>query len=116
MNRWKRVPVEPTYQMSEAMGVKWEQGDGFPARWKAALAVAPTPPAQDEPVCKIIGNVWRNAPVDNFGIRNTRAADDKLRKAAEELAPWMSAALEDPQACTEFKETAYAFLGALEQK
>lgn len=39
------VPREPTYQMAEAMGVKWEAGDGFPARYRAMLAAAPTRPA-----------------------------------------------------------------------
>lgn len=34
------VPRVPTYQMAEALGVKWEAGEGFPRRWAAMLAVA----------------------------------------------------------------------------
>lgn len=44
IERWMLAPVEPTFQMSEAMGVPWEQGDGFPTRWKAALAASPKHP------------------------------------------------------------------------
>ena len=114
MNGWKLVPVEPTYQMSEAMGVKWEQGDGFPARWKAALAAAPTPPArEDVPVAWLIPRIMKmpgnpeidgtvaweacvfcdtrvHPRVDKNGSEfypkplYTCPADDKLRKVAEE--------------------------------
>ena len=38
------VPREPTYQMAEAMGVKWESGEGFPRRYTAMLAAAPAQP------------------------------------------------------------------------
>ncbi len=34
------VPVEPTYQMCEAMGLPWE-GPRFPDRYKSMLAAAP---------------------------------------------------------------------------
>lgn len=35
------VPQLPTYAMAEAMGVKWESGDGFPWRYAAMLAARP---------------------------------------------------------------------------
>ena len=38
------VPRVPTYQMAEAMGVKWESGEGFPRRYTAMLAAAPAQP------------------------------------------------------------------------
>lgn len=34
---WKLVPIEPTYQMCEAMGLQWES-PRFPDRYKAMLA------------------------------------------------------------------------------
>lgn len=34
------VPVVPTYQMAEAMGLKWESDDGFPWRYAAMIAAA----------------------------------------------------------------------------
>jgi hypothetical protein len=34
------VPVEPTYQMCEAMGLPWER-PRFPDRYKAMIAAAP---------------------------------------------------------------------------
>lgn len=37
---WVMVPVEPTYQMCEAMGLPWE-GPRFPDRYKSMLAAAP---------------------------------------------------------------------------
>lgn len=37
---WVLVPVEPTYQMCEAMGLPWES-PRFPDRYKAMLAAAP---------------------------------------------------------------------------
>ncbi|MCY0771775.1 hypothetical protein OWK27_03455 [Enterobacter cloacae complex sp. 2022EL-00788] len=37
---WVLVPVEPTYQMCEAMGMPWER-PRFPDRYKAMLAAAP---------------------------------------------------------------------------
>src|SRR6185312_9160359 len=44
---WALVPVDPTYQMCEEMGLKWESGTGFPIRYKAMLTAAPTPPEND---------------------------------------------------------------------
>ncbi|OBU70435.1 hypothetical protein A9K58_00340 [Stenotrophomonas maltophilia] len=35
------VPVLPTYEMAEAMEVKWESGEGFPWRYAAMLAARP---------------------------------------------------------------------------
>jgi len=40
---WKLVPLEPTYQMCEAGQFKWEQGEGFPTRYRAMLAASPSP-------------------------------------------------------------------------
>ncbi|HCL6769362.1 TPA: hypothetical protein N2R18_002324 [Enterobacter hormaechei] len=37
---WVMVPVEPTYQMCEAMGLPWES-PRFPERYKAMIAAAP---------------------------------------------------------------------------
>ncbi|MCK7168342.1 Lar family restriction alleviation protein [Enterobacter chengduensis] len=37
---WVLVPVEPTYQMCEAMGLPWES-PRFPDRYKAMIAAAP---------------------------------------------------------------------------
>ncbi|HHI0407256.1 TPA: hypothetical protein ACP4PI_000305 [Escherichia coli] len=37
---WKLVPLEPTYQMCEAMGLPWES-PRFPDRYKAMIAAAP---------------------------------------------------------------------------
>ena len=37
---WVAVPIEPTYQMCEAMGLPWES-PRFPDRYKAMLAAAP---------------------------------------------------------------------------
>lgn len=37
---WVMVPVEPTYQMCEAMGLPWES-PRFPDRYKAMIAAAP---------------------------------------------------------------------------
>lgn len=37
---WAMVPVEPTYQMCEAMGLPWES-PRFPDRYKAMIAAAP---------------------------------------------------------------------------
>lgn len=34
---WAIVPGEPTYQMCEALGVRWESPGPFPDRWKAML-------------------------------------------------------------------------------
>jgi hypothetical protein len=46
---WTLVPVEPTYQMAEAMGVKWEAGEGFPTRYKAMLSSVAEQSAQEKP-------------------------------------------------------------------
>lgn len=35
---YKLVPVEPTFQICEILGCKWEAGEGFPARWASMLA------------------------------------------------------------------------------
>jgi hypothetical protein len=45
---WVQVPRAPTYQMAEAMGVKWESGEGFPRRFAAMIAAAPTREAAPE--------------------------------------------------------------------
>ncbi|MGM8836196.1 Lar family restriction alleviation protein, partial [Enterobacter hormaechei subsp. steigerwaltii] len=37
---WVLVPIEPTYQMCEAMGLPWES-PRFPDRYKAMIAAAP---------------------------------------------------------------------------
>ncbi|GAB7483278.1 hypothetical protein OUHCRE20_12480 [Enterobacter hormaechei subsp. steigerwaltii] len=37
---WVLVPIEPTYQMCEAMGLQWES-PRFPDRYKAMIAAAP---------------------------------------------------------------------------
>ena len=37
---WVAVPIEPTYQMCEAMGLPWE-GPRFPDRYKAMISAAP---------------------------------------------------------------------------
>lgn len=37
---WVAVPIEPTYQMCEAMGLPWES-PRFPDRYKAMIAAAP---------------------------------------------------------------------------
>lgn len=39
-NGWVMVPVEPTYQMCEAMGLPWES-PRFPDRYMAMIAAAP---------------------------------------------------------------------------
>lgn len=39
-NGWVLAPVEPTYQMCEAMGLPWES-PRFPDRYKAMIAAAP---------------------------------------------------------------------------
>lgn len=44
-NGWVMVPVEPTYQMCEAMGLPWER-PRFPDRYKAMLAAAPVQEAK----------------------------------------------------------------------
>jgi hypothetical protein len=108
-------------------------------KWRTAIrnlpeAAAPTPPAQeDEPVYQFryddgrLAQEWRELDRETFEliankphverrILHTRPADDELRKAAEALAPWMSAALEDEKACALFKDTVHAFLSALERK
>lgn len=45
-------------------------------------------------------------PIDKF---------EALQDASEDLGPWMSAALDDPKACKEFKVAADAFLKALHE-
>lgn len=42
---WVLVPIEPTYQMCEAMGLQWES-PRFPDRYKAMLAAAPVQEAK----------------------------------------------------------------------
>jgi|GEM_PF-2443995 len=37
---WKLVPIEPTYEMSKAIGLPWEFPP-FPLRWKRILEAAP---------------------------------------------------------------------------
>jgi hypothetical protein len=48
--RWQMVPVQPTLQMCEAMGLKWESpwDGGFPKLWVAALAASPSPPSEPD--------------------------------------------------------------------
>jgi hypothetical protein len=56
MKGWKLVPVEPTEEMAEAMCDAYSANNQMqrdhwlhvPTMWKAALAAAPTPPAQDD--------------------------------------------------------------------
>lgn len=38
---WAIVPRDPTYQICEALGAKWESPGPFPERWKAMLKIAP---------------------------------------------------------------------------
>lgn len=64
---WVQVPRTPTYQMAEAMGVKWEAGDGFPRRWAAALDAAPR-----QPVTAAVG--W--AVVGPEGVELVSPSDD----------------------------------------
>lgn len=65
---------------------------------------------------------WRDATGDKFvgalvdEIRKLQAELDTLKaqrlSASVELGPWISAALEDPHACSEFKAAAYRWLAA----
>ncbi|HDP6486240.1 TPA: ead/Ea22-like family protein [Escherichia coli] len=43
---WVLVPIEPTYQMCEAMGLPWES-PRFPDRYKAMIAAAPQQEAKN---------------------------------------------------------------------
>ena len=38
---WAIVPRNPTYQICEALGARWESPGPFPERWKAMLKIAP---------------------------------------------------------------------------
>lgn len=70
-----------------------------------AIDAAPTPPAQeDEPVCQMSydGIKWIDVPEESFKTWNpggsnplrrklyTHSSDDKLRKAAEEILPFIA--------------------------
>ena len=98
---WKLVPIEPTLEMCKAMddatGPHSTSYSNW--KWKEALAVAPTPPAQEDennPIGyisaeELLSNnnsyqlIWphktdaKNLPVYTF------PQDDKLRGAAEDL-------------------------------
>ena len=53
----KIVPVEPTYQMCEAGGFKWEAGEGFPTKYRAMLAAAPSVVIDFAAIAKVIGEL-----------------------------------------------------------
>jgi hypothetical protein len=101
---WKLVPVEPTLEIAQALDLpRFPFSLEYnPERWRAAVAAAPTPPAQEDvPVYQLRfdGNTWFDTPKEQYDyftskerevksdarILYTRPQSDKLRKAAEEV-------------------------------